>query len=233
MHEFKISFKIVGDVYTRATTVLEALKEFAEVNPKELLELANDIVVTVNPEPMESSEEEQVTPSVEEAYGEFSGLFSSMKPQPDPTPPAPFVLEKDEDEEDCDEEDYEEEDCDEEDEEDYDEEEVTTTTNTKEDEDMKFFTSPQTGSVYKVAGLFNVAGNVISLSHRELGLGEHRIRIQGTRSQLNGIMPALPWGGIKDDDHLSIVVHDDEALCEVLKHGFEACLAYVSEQGIL
>ncbi len=67
------------------------------------------------------------------------------------------------------------------------------------------FKSPQTGSDYQIVG---VAGPYL-VCQRGLGDGKHRVRIQANDdAPLDAVKAELPtkWGGVKGDDHLSIVV---------------------------
>lgn len=65
------------------------------------------------------------------------------------------------------------------------------------------FTSPQTGSIYKVVTKIS---NII-ICYREVN-GLFRVRIQCSDNRLHQIIKNLIrsdlWGGIKNDDHISV-----------------------------
>lgn len=92
----------------------------------------------------------------------------------------------------------------------------------------KVFTSPQTDSKYTVVAEF--PKYLILVAFRPLGGDRYRIRIQGAKELLELIRLHLRgWSQIKDDDHISIVVCDDElrvAIAEAL-HAVGDIVAYV------
>jgi len=66
------------------------------------------------------------------------------------------------------------------------------------------FISPQTGSEYDVLG----SCNDLMVCFRKLDSIHYRVRVQGNSEKLERVLEFLKksWGGVKDGDHISVVV---------------------------
>jgi hypothetical protein len=73
------------------------------------------------------------------------------------------------------------------------------------------FVSPQTSSVYRVVDIYGEKQEII-VAVRKLDEASSRVRIQGSLTALKHLTEYLsgPWGFIKDGDHLSIVIANEE-----------------------